>query len=227
MRPGTAAIGRLVVLSLTLALLGPSGCAGGKAEKWFHKGVRAHRNLDDRISYYSKAIALKPDYAFACNNRGLAYSKQGRHDKAIADLNKAIALLQTAGDKNNLAVAHDSRGIAHAKSGRHDLAIADYDMAIKSNPDYGLAYYNRGLAYKIKGRYDRAIRDYTEAIRLKPGYASAYINRSISRGETGRHDDAIADLNTAIALPKMAGDKPPFGVGLYQPGSVLSGEGRP
>ncbi|MCG9132436.1 tetratricopeptide repeat protein [Candidatus Poribacteria bacterium] len=45
---------------------------------------------DLAIEDFTKAIELKPDYAFAYNNRGAVYRDKGEHDQAIEDCSKAI-----------------------------------------------------------------------------------------------------------------------------------------
>ena len=205
MRPRNTALGSLALLAL--ALLGLYGCATSEAEYWFNRGVTDHHGPDSKISHYTRAIELNPDYAFAYNNRGLTYSKKGLPDKAIADGNKAVTLLKMKGDKHHLAVAYYSRGVAYTKKGLLDQAMVDFSKAIELKPDYAFPYYNRGLAYEKKGQYDQAIGDYTEAIRLKPDYAIAYNNRGVVYNKKGLHDKAIADETKAIALLKKKVDK--------------------
>ena len=43
--------------------------------------------VDRAIGDYTKAINLKPNYANAYNNRGVAYYGKGDYEKAIADFN--------------------------------------------------------------------------------------------------------------------------------------------
>jgi Tetratricopeptide repeat len=47
---------------------------------------------EESLASYDKAIALKPDYAEAHNNRGSVLSYLKRHEAAIASYDKAIAL---------------------------------------------------------------------------------------------------------------------------------------
>ncbi len=52
-----------------------------------------------------------------------------------------------------------------AQLGEQERAIFNYSRAIRSSPDYTLAYLNRGLAYLNTGRYERAIEDFNEVLR--------------------------------------------------------------
>ncbi|MFZ1988909.1 MAG: tetratricopeptide repeat protein, partial [Alphaproteobacteria bacterium] len=176
----------------------------------------------------TQAIRLKPDDAFAFNNRGSAYGAKGDYDRAIADFTQAIRL------KPDYAFAFYDRGLAYEHKGDYDRAIADYTEAIRLKPDAEQAFGNRGSAYLAKRDYDhaiadcneairinprnpisfnirgkaydnkgdqdRAIADYTEAIRLKPDYALAFFNRGHAYDHKGDYDRAVADYSEVIRL---------------------------
>ena len=165
------------------------------AEEYFERGLaRNAQDYDAKIADYSEAIRLKPDYADAYYNRGLAYYHKGQYDRAIADYDEAIRL------KPDYADAYNNRGNAYNNKGQTDRAIADYVEAIRLKPDYADAYNNRGVAYNNKGQYDRAIADYDEAIRLKPDYANAYKNRGLAYYEKGDARATIRDWERALEL---------------------------
>jgi hypothetical protein len=67
---------------------------------------RAKGNENRAITDYNKAIELEPRYAPAHNNRGIAYSVQGKFKEAIEDYSQAIQI-----DPAN-ATAHLNRGFA-------------------------------------------------------------------------------------------------------------------
>jgi tetratricopeptide (TPR) repeat protein len=164
------------------------------AQQWFEEGYKS-TNLDERIHCYTEAIRLRPDYAIAYNNRGIARKEKGDLDGAIKDYNEAIRL------KPHYAEVYNNRGIARQDKGDLDGAIQDYSLSIElKNPELHLPYYNRGATRKAKGDLDGAIEDYTEAIRLKPDYADAYNNRGAARQEEDDLDGAINDYNEAIRL---------------------------
>ena len=190
-----------LILVLALVLLSLHGCASSEAEAWFNMGLRAH-SLDSKIYRYTKAIELDGDYAFAFNNRGLAYSDKGEYDLAITDYDRAIGLGSLS--EHGVAQVLVDRGNAYGEKGQYDRAITDYSQAIRLKPDDANAFYNRGVTYERKGEYDRAIADYDEAIRLKPDYPTAYNNRGEAYRKTGEYDRAIADYDRAIGLGALS-----------------------
>ena len=174
----------------------------------------AQGRLAEAIADYDRAIALKPDDAYAYNNRGNAQRAQGRLAEAIADYDQAIAL------KPDYARPYYNRGNAQRAQGHLAGAIADYDQAIALKPDYARAYYNRG---NVRGEQDDlagAIADYDQAIALKPDYARAYYNRGNVRGEQDDLAGAIADYDQAIAL------EPDYAYAYNNRGNAQRAQGR-
>jgi len=47
---------------------------------------------DEPVAACTRILALNPNDAFAYNNRGLAYFRNGDYDRAIADADQAIEL---------------------------------------------------------------------------------------------------------------------------------------
>ena len=87
------------------------------------------RRLDEALASYARAIALKPDYADAYNNRGNTLRDLGRLDEALASYDKAIAL------QSNYAEALSNRGGALVDLKRHEDAVASYAAALAIAPD--------------------------------------------------------------------------------------------
>ena len=61
------------------------------AQQWFERGFAAV-DIDEQLRFYNKAIRLKPDYALAFNNRGIARRAKGDIEGALQDFNGAIRL---------------------------------------------------------------------------------------------------------------------------------------
>ena len=146
------------------------------------------------IEHFNKAIALKPDYAKAYNNRGVVYVNKSEFESAIKDFDKAIAF------NPNFAEAYRSRGNAYRNKGKFENAIKDYNKAIALNLDYAEVHNNRGIAYGKMGNLENAIQDFDKAIAFNPNYAKAYNNRGFTYAKKGEIENAIQDYNKAIAL---------------------------
>ena len=165
------------------------------ARAWFSTAfLSSNDDVVSKISYYDRAIQLKPDFSEAYYNRGNAKGKLGRHEDAIADCEKAIQI------NPDMADAYYNCGNAKRRLERYEDSITDYDKAIQLKPDMAKAYSNRGNSRSNLGQYEAAITDYDKAIQLKPDIAEVYSNRGISKFELGRYEDALADYDKAIQL---------------------------
>ncbi|MEO1291071.1 MAG: TIR domain-containing protein, partial [Chloroflexota bacterium] len=75
------------------------------AEEWVLKGFDTDNPIE-MIEYFTEAIQIKPEYAEAYNNRGIARRRQNDLDGAIQDYTKAISL------KRGYAYSYNNRGNA-------------------------------------------------------------------------------------------------------------------
>ena len=85
----------LAMLLAVVALFSIGATAGAAdADTWYRKAEQhlASQQYDLAIQFYSKAIAVNPNYAAAYNQRGNAYDAINRTTLAVADYTKAIAL---------------------------------------------------------------------------------------------------------------------------------------
>ena len=148
------------------------------AQEWFSIGYvyREEAHLQESIDAYDKSIRLKPDFAEAFCNRGIAKHELDRHDDAIADYDTAIRL------KPDLAEAFHNRGVAKSDLDRHNDAIADYDAAIRLKPNLAGTFYYRACAYLELYRADKARRNFERARELayKAGDESMIYNVNLS-----------------------------------------------
>ncbi len=163
------------------------------AQQWFERGFAA-KDVDERLRFYAEAIRLKPDYAKAFNNRGIARYNKGDMEGALRDLNKAIRL------QPDDAIALNNRGELRLGKGDVEGALQDINQAIRLKPDYAEAFNNRGIARYGKGDMEGALQDYNRAIRLKPYLAEAFYNRGNARRTKGDMEGALQDYNRAIRL---------------------------
>jgi tetratricopeptide (TPR) repeat protein len=140
---------------------------------------------EEALASYNRAVYLKPDYAEAFNNRGIALMELKRPADALASFEGAIVL------KPDYAEAHNNRSIALRDLKRPEEALASYDKAIGLQPDYPEAYSNRGNALNDLKRPAEALASFEGVIVLKPDYAEAYRNLSLCNLLMGRFEQAL------------------------------------
>ena len=225
MEKQTIAIGVVtVIIMAVLAALIPGTYMAVSAENYNNLGIQEYEkgNYEKAIEYFSKAIELKPDYAEAYYNRGLAYLKTGSKytaegrknlNNAIADFSKAIEL------KPNYVNAYYSRGLAKIAfihfydkpfsqkiEQLFESAIEDFKKSLSLDPEYYIAYAGLGNAYDLHGDFGKAIDAYEEALNhedeiLKKWGKEALANIYYS---AGRAYHRIDRLNTVRELYEKA-----------------------
>ena len=110
----------------------------------------------EALASYDKAIALKPDFAEAYNNRGIALRNMNRPEEALASCDRAIAL------KPDYAEAYSNRGNALRVLKRPEEALANYELQTRScgNRSYPEAYRNQSHCLLEMGRFEPGWRLY-------------------------------------------------------------------
>jgi tetratricopeptide (TPR) repeat protein len=162
----------------------------------FEEALRHHKagRFGEAVVHYKRLLALKPGYANAHNNLGLALEAQGRIDEAVNHYERALALNPEHVD------GHNNLGNALLKQGRIDEAVARYERALVLRPDFVDAHYNLGIIFNQRGKRDDAIAHYERVLALKPDYADAHNNLGIALAGLGRIDEAAAHYERALAL---------------------------
>jgi len=95
---------------------------------WSKGSILEQQQPLEALKLYEQALALKPNFADAWQNKGVALHKLGRYSEAVSAFDKAIAL------KPNSADAWSNRGAALWALKDFDKAIASMDKAIQVDP---------------------------------------------------------------------------------------------
>ena len=170
---------------------------------------------DQAITAFKKVISLKPDYADAYSNMGVALHDLGKLDEAIEAFNKAVSI------KPDYAVAFNNMGITLKDQGKTEEALVAYNKSISLKPDYADAYYNMGNTLKDQGKLDEAIDAYNKTISLKPDLAIAYNNMGNALKDQGKTDEALEAYKKSILLkPDYADAYSNMGVDLKDQGKT-------
>ena len=130
--------------------------------------IYRNRYFEDKIAFWTNAVATSPSFAFNYNNLGAMYYLDGRYDLAEKEFKKALEI------NSQEKLPHNNLGLIYARRGDFEGAIKEYEAELKIHPYYTNALYNMGLAYWNIGKKDKAAQKWQETISVNPNYADAY-----------------------------------------------------
>ncbi len=134
----------------------PAKDAREKAEQEFLRGSsydKAHM-YREAIEAYREAIRLRPDYADAYVNLGVAYYRIERYSEAVNAYSQAIKIRPV-----NLS-AYNKLGATYIILGDYSKALDAFTQSVRIDPKNSETHFNLGVAFVIAGEKDKAIEEY-------------------------------------------------------------------
>lgn len=162
---------------------------------WFIRGS-LHLTLEQNemaAMSFGACLAIRPDFAPAWRNRGLAFSRLRFDNQALDDYDRAIRL--------DPLRAESYLQRAAVKDGRADLAgaDADYTSALALGTAPVRTHFLRADVRERLGNKAGAASDREAGLQLKPIDELSWIGRAEMRVETDPNG-ALADVNEALVL---------------------------
>ena len=155
---------------------------------------QAATDLDNARRAAQQAVALAPDFGFAHARLAELEFAFGYHNKALAELNRALEL------SPRLAPAFALRGFVLLEQGDYRNARQAFDQTRALDAALGLGWLGQGLCQMRVRDYQNAIASFQAAAALEPTRAiyRSYLGKAASaRGDTKR---AEKELNLAKKL---------------------------
>jgi Flp pilus assembly protein TadD len=166
------------------------------------------------VSYLDNALALAPSDSELYILRGVAHSRMGDRERAVADWQRAAELDPNSVDPDM------NRGVDHLRRGELDQAVEALEQALTRDPNDATVHCNLGTAFERRGEFGRAIEHFDKAIAQREDYANAYSSRAYARFRNGDYEEAVADCERALELT------PEFPAAAVNRGQALSAMGR-
>jgi tetratricopeptide (TPR) repeat protein len=136
---------------------------------------------------YERALELAPNSAYAHDAYGILYfSPMGRHEEAIAELQRAVEL-----DPVAVSWLLDL-GWVYYMAQQYELAIEYHQRTLELEPDVVDGHRGLGEVYVQKGMYDQAIKHLQKYVELTEGqtdYALGYLGYAYAIA--GQRDKAL------------------------------------
>jgi tetratricopeptide (TPR) repeat protein len=155
--------------------------ASGVARSNLGAALTGQRRYEEATRELERAVALRPAYAEAWNNLGLALApQQGRLPEAAERFRRAVTVRPHFGEAwNNL-------GVTLATQGQSDAAIDAFARAAAADPTSAEARNNLGLALAGQGRVQEAALEFRRALILNPSFLDAQRNLDQAQRLLGR-----------------------------------------
>ena len=144
------------------------------------------------IDCFLKAIQLKPDYAEAYYNLGVAYHKIDMLDEALESYDNAIK------SKQAYPIAHNNLGIIFLNKDKINSAIKCFEWAIAYDSNYAEAHNNLGSALQKIKKFEEAKKEFEIAISLNSNYAQAFHNLGILSEIINLPEEALSNYERAV-----------------------------
>jgi tetratricopeptide (TPR) repeat protein len=185
----------IALLIFSVAVNGLAAAARAAFECYSIGSVALEKGLPAQaVPKLEAALRIKPSYAEAHAELGVALSLLGRPGDALAHLTEAVRLAPaSAGPRLNLS-------IALAAQNRPAEALEQLQRAVQLDPDNALAHYNLGLLLENSGRTPEAVEQLSAAVRLRPAdpaMREALVSALLS---TNRLPEAVAQLRELLRL---------------------------
>lgn len=159
--------------------------------------LREDGEQEKALKYLGQAIENDASTGEWLLERALVYSKMGKLDLALADLERARP--KGSMEKEAAVNAAYLRGKLYAQKGERSKAIEGYSEAIALDPDQAIFYLERGAIYDELDRAKEAIADFDRAVILDKGGTVALSHRADQYRKMQLPDEAIRDYTSIIA----------------------------
>jgi len=184
----------------------------------------AQRQKADRArTIMERYLTNHPDDAYICSKLGALYAEQGETNRALALLNKGLAMVK--GEPAVSYELHYHLGSLYTQLQKFSLAATHYQAAIaqpiSAQAKLG-AYTNLGSLLQEQGDLAQAKALYEMTIAINPAFAIGYFNLGITLKALGDLPGAIAHYQQAIQLnPTYADAHQNLAVALLKLGRMM------
>jgi len=146
-------------------------------------------NWDSAGKEFTRGIELSPSYATGHHWYGWHLAALGRHDEAIAELEKAetldpLSLIIGADLAEELLIAH-----------RYGESVKQSRKTMHMDPFFALTHYVLGEAFVQRHKYNEGIAELQKAIELSQRSTAFNANLAYAYALSGRRNEAVKILN--------------------------------
>jgi DNA-binding SARP family transcriptional activator/tetratricopeptide (TPR) repeat protein len=204
--------------------------------------VRGYWNDWVRVNQTALAVANqlgdRPAQAQAQNDLGLAHSRQGQYEQALAYHQQSLAIYQNLGDHRGQAASLNNLGIVYQRQGQYDQALACHQQSLTIKRELGDRHGqanslgNLGLVHQRRGHYDQALACHRQSLTIyrelghRDGQANSLNDLGLVHLQQARYEQALACQRKSLAMFRELGDRDGQANSLNDLGLIHQRQGR-
>ncbi len=165
------------------------------------KAYYLDNNLGEQLKLRKQLARKYPRDKRARNLLGIAYYGRDEDDKAIAELEAAVAL-----DKD-YSPPYNQLGYAYREIGEYEKAEQAFKDYIRLIPDEPNPYDSMADLYMKTGRFEEAIENYQKAVEMDPVFGISQQKTGTSLVLLGRYDEGREACQKAIEMEMTPWDQ--------------------
>lgn len=160
----------------------------------------------EAIASLKTAIDFTPSDVEAHYKLGIAYSRKGSWDEAIASYTEALKLEGGNGRGNGLdtAAIHYRLAMCHDKKDNLDDAIKSCLESLEVSSERAEVHYRLGSLQDRKKKHGQSIKAYHKALELDPRRAKYHYSLGLAYDGNGQHEKAIDCFRHAMEAEEAA-----------------------
>ena len=145
------------------------------------------------LTYFRRALELKPDYDLALRNMANVYRDMGRPGDAIAGYERLLSV-----DRDNVQARQELAQLC-LDAGRLADADRELETALRQDPKLASAHNTLGALRLKQGDLDAGEREIRTALAERPDLPLAHFNLAVAAEQRGDMNAAIAEYQSEIS----------------------------
>src|SRR5262249_27682514 len=189
-------------LGLAAVLLAAAGCGHDAADREYFAALRGEETgmtREEQIAHIDRAVILVPTRASYYETRAIYRIDLRQYDRAHADMDRAIALVDAP-------YLRFLRALVTCELGDCAGSLADFDEAIARQPANAQFYRGRSLARARVGDARGALADADHLVTTAPQMAESHYARGVALAGLGRTREALPEFDRATSIRPDLGD---------------------
>jgi tetratricopeptide (TPR) repeat protein len=171
--------------------------------------------ISEAADYFSRALAVQPDYAEAQDAMGEILADQQKTTEAIQWFKRAIR------SKPRYADTYLNLGFLQQNQGEIDAAMANYQKAANLEPEGPADYFHRANSAAAAFQWDEAMADLRALLKAKPDFWQAHYMLGIELAANGKSEGAQGEFAEAVHY------RPDFAPAHLYLGAILAAQKKP